>query len=89
MLRISDISKTVESVMLLLEGQVGEHSTDIVREAVAQVLAQGRTLTLDLSGILFADRSGVTLLRELQQQQITLINGSPFLKEQLKDTAAV
>lgn len=89
MLRISNISTSPNGVTLLLEGHVGQQTTDIVREAVAVVLAQGQSLTLDLSGVLFADRSGLALLRELQQRQVTLLNSSPYLKEQLKDTAAV
>lgn len=89
MLRISETSTSIDRVILLLEGQVGNHSTDIVWETVEKVLAQGRQLILDLAGVTFADRSGIALLRELQQRQVALINGSPFLREQLKDTTAV
>lgn len=89
MLRISETSTSTERVSLLLEGQLTQQSADIVREATAKVLAQGYDLVLDLTGVMFADRSGVALLRELQQRQVTLINGSPFLKEQLKESTAV
>ncbi len=89
MLRISETDKSAERATLLLEGQVANQTTDIVREAAEKALAQGLQLTLDLSGVMFADRGGIALLRELQQRQVTLSNGSPFLKEQLKETIAV
>lgn len=89
MLRISETSNTEGYVILLLEGQVGSHSTDIVREATEKILDQRHQLTLDLSGVTFADRGGIALLWELQQRQVALINGSPFLKEQLKAMAII
>ena len=88
MLRISEIHTTKDHVTLLLEGQISSASTTIVREATENLLTQGCQVTLDLSGVLFADRSGIALLRELQQRQVALIHGSPFLKEQLKAPTA-
>lgn len=85
MLRISENSASIEIVILLLEGQISNHGVEITREACAQVLGKGGQLILDVAGITFADRTGVALLRELQQQQVKLMNCSPFLREQLKE----
>jgi hypothetical protein len=41
---------------------------------------------LDLTGVSFADQDGVQLLRKLEQRQVTIINCSPFLREQMKHT---
>ena len=89
MLRISETSTSVEIVILLLEGQVAHQSADIVRETVEKILAKDGQLILDLAGVTFADRGGIALLQDLQKRQVKLINGSPFLREQLKQTTAV
>ncbi len=89
MLRISENNASPELVTLLLEGQVSQHWVEVTREVCEQALEKSEQLTLDLAGVTFADRSGVALLRELQRRQVKLINGSPFLREQLKDTASV
>ena len=85
MLRISENNDSAEIVILLLEGQVSQHWVEVTREVCEQVLSQGTQLTLDLAGVTFADRAGVTLLQELQQRHVKLIKGSPFLREQLKE----
>jgi ABC-type transporter Mla MlaB component len=89
MLRISENNASIEIVILLLEGQVSNHWVEVTREACEQALGQGRQLILDLAGVTFADRAGTVLLRELQRRQVKLINCSPFLREQLKDTSSV
>ena len=89
MLRISETSTSVEIVILLLEGQVAHQSADIVRETVEKILAKDGQLILDLAGVTFADRGGIALLQDLQKRQVKLINGSPFLREQLKQTTTV
>lgn len=89
MLRISENNASIETVILLLEGQISNHSVEITRESCEQVLRKGGQLILDMSGVSFADRAGIALLRKLQQQQVKLINCSPFLKEQLKDSMPV
>jgi len=85
MLRISENNDSAEIVILLLEGQVSQHWVEVTREVCEQVLSPGTQLTLDLAGVTFADRAGVALLQELQQRHVKLINGSPFLREQLKE----
>lgn len=89
MLRISEICASGESVTLLLEGQVTQQSTEVVSETAEKVLEAQSHLILDLTGVTFADRRGIALLQDLQKRQVKLINGSPYLKEQLKDTRTV
>lgn len=89
MLRISENNASIETVTLLLEGQISNHGVEITRESCEQVLKKGGHLILDMSGVSFVDRTGIALLRKLQQQNVELINCSPFLKEQLKDPISV
>jgi ABC-type transporter Mla MlaB component len=88
MLRISENTASTKVVILLLEGQISQHWVEVTREVCEQALRKGGQLMLDLAGVTFADRAGVALLLELQQQQVKLINGSPFLREQLKETVS-
>lgn len=86
MLRISKIETNNGRVILMLEGKVSNGNIEIARESVHQALETGSELVLDLAGVMFIDRQGVSLFQELQQRQIPLVNCSPFLKEQLKQT---
>ncbi len=87
MLRISENNTSFEIVTLLLEGQVVNGWVDILKESCDQVLAKNCQLILDCAGVTFVDRQGVALFQTIQQRQVKLINCSPFLKEQLKETA--
>lgn len=89
MLRISELNVSIETVTLRLEGQLTDQWIEVTREACEQVLCQSEQLILDVAGISFANRTGITLLHELQQRQVRLINCSPFLQEQLKSICAI
>jgi anti-anti-sigma regulatory factor len=93
MLRISDISTTPDVTRLRLEGQVTGAWVGELRRVCAGVIGnnghpQGRLL-LDITGLSFLDVEGVGLFRELAQQQVIFLNGSPFIAEQLKGVADV
>jgi RNA polymerase sigma-70 factor (ECF subfamily) len=51
------------------------------------VLATPASLTLDLAEVAFLDRDGVALLRRYRIRDVTLVNCSPFVAEQLKTLA--
>ncbi len=84
MLRISLMASPDEGVSLRLEGQVRGPWVEELRRACAQVLATGRALMLDLTGVSFIDLDGVALCRSLRDQHVALLHCSPFVAEQLK-----
>jgi ABC-type transporter Mla MlaB component len=84
MLRISENGSSDETTTLRLEGQMTGQCVAEAQNVCEQFLAAGRQLTLDLAEMLFVDRSGIALLQDLMRRQVTLVNCSPFLKEQLK-----
>jgi ABC-type transporter Mla MlaB component len=88
MLRISENGSSDKHTSLRLEGQVTGQGVIEVQKLCEQRLAAGRQLTLDLADVLFVDRSGVALLRDLMRRQVALVNCSPFLTEQLKEGAS-
>ena len=68
---------------LRLEGHLGGPWVDELRVCCDRVLAEGRRLTLDLSGVSFIAHEGVGLLRALQSAHVKLENCSPFVALQL------
>ncbi len=85
MLRISENGSSDETTTLRLEGQMIGQGVVEVEKVCELCLAAGRKLTLDLTDVSFVDRSGIALLQDLTRREVTLVNCSPFLKEQLKE----
>jgi len=84
MLRISVVDSTNDAMTLLLEGQVTGDAVDELNSSCDRALAEGRRLTLDLTGVSFVDRKGVALFHRLVARQVGVVNGSGFVAEQLK-----
>ncbi|HWQ34961.1 MAG TPA: STAS domain-containing protein [Blastocatellia bacterium] len=89
MLRITENGSTEETTTLRLEGQMIGQGVAEVQKICEQYLAEGRRLVLDLAEMLFVDRSGVALLRELMRREVRLTRCSPFLTEQLRETNSI
>lgn len=86
MLRIEE-GKTNNSITLRLDGQLVSEWVGVLRSSCEQAFQHESRLSLDLAGVSFADRDGVRLLQQLEQQEVTFINRSPFLREQMNQTA--
>jgi anti-anti-sigma regulatory factor len=86
MLRILEEKTTDDSTILRLDGRIVGQWVEVLRESCEQVFQSNGDVTLDLTGVSFADHDGVRLLRQLDQRQVRLINCSQFLQEQMKHT---
>lgn len=85
MLRITEEQTRENTLVLQLEGQlVGPWVLELTRLCEASV-AQGRGFSIDLALLSFADRNGISLLKDLRDRGTAVINGSPFLREQLNE----
>jgi len=84
MLRIVEGDATNDSMTLRLDGRLVSQWVELLRSSCEQAYQKGSNLIIDLAGVSFADQEGVQLLQQLEQQQVTIINCSPFLREQLK-----
>ena len=69
---------------LHLEGQLIGPWVEELRRVGEPLLADGAELSLDLSRVSFVSREGVRALWELRDRQVTLLNCSLFVAEQLK-----
>ena len=86
MLRISKSKASQKQVTLLLEGRILNYGIEQLKAACEEVLARGRRLTLDLNGVSFISPKGVGVLHHFEERQVTLVNCSGFVVEQLKIT---
>jgi ABC-type transporter Mla MlaB component len=88
MLRISQNNSSEKNVTLLLEGRVLNHGIEQLRRMCEDILAHGHQLTLDLSGVSFVSRKGVSVLLDFERRRVALANSSVFVGEQLRSGAA-
>ncbi len=86
MLRIVEENTTNCSTALRLDGSIVGQWVDLLRSSCEHFFQSNDHVILDLTGVSFADHDGVQLLRQLEQRQVTMINCSPFLREQMKHT---
>jgi RNA polymerase sigma-70 factor, ECF subfamily len=80
-------SQNNEMVELRVEGELTESSTHEVDRVCRRYLGEGCKLVLQLAGATYADRTGVKLLRDLQEKGVTLVECSNFFSELLRDQA--
>ena len=88
MLRIVEEETANNSIMLRLDGRLAGEWIGVLRSSCEQAFQNHDRLILDLTGLSFTDPDGLELLQQLEQQQVIFINGSPFLREQLKQSAS-
>ena len=89
------ISRTIKAddkkdgALLRLEGQVAGPWVEELRRACAEPRHNGHWahLVLDLTNVTFIDADGVALFRQLSTRQVSWMNCSAFVAEQLKEVA--
>jgi ABC-type transporter Mla MlaB component len=86
-LRISDISDSGEGKRLQVEGWLVGPWVEELHRLSDQALAESGTLSLDLEKLWYADMNGVALLRDFARQDVTYVNCSPFIQQQLTEVA--
>jgi anti-anti-sigma regulatory factor len=84
MLRIVEEKMANNSTALRLDGSIVGQWVEVLRSSCEQVFQSDGRVILDLTGVSFADHDGVRLLWQLERRQATIINCSPFLREQIK-----
>ncbi len=85
MLKISIIQRADDGIQFQLEGRLIGPWVEELRRLSDQALSQQKTVSLDLQKVWFVDLQGVDLLRYLAKKQVTQINCSPFVSQQLKE----
>ena len=85
MLRISVTSQSSETTNFLLEGKLVGPWVEELRRLSDAALARSKALNLDLERVWFVDSEGIALLRDLAKRQVSQVNCSQFISQQLKE----
>ena len=83
MLRLTVRDQTAAEAVLQVDGWVVEEQVSLLAQEVPRLLRLSRRLLLDLKGVVFIDRAGLSLLQEWRGERVRLLNGSPFIRELL------
>jgi len=81
----SDLDST--RTTLSLEGRVTKASLSELERTRMECEQEGRHIVLDLAGVSFVDRVGVSALHGLRRDGIVFTGCSPFVSELLKEEA--
>jgi ABC-type transporter Mla MlaB component len=84
-LRISINTNSDKSIRLSVEGWLVGPWVEELRQQSARALAESENVTLDLEKLLFVDSHGAALLRQLAERQVSHLNCSTFISQQLKE----
>lgn len=85
MLRITEEKTRDNTLVVQLEGQLVGPWVSELNRLCEEWVALGRGFSIDLALLSFADRSGISLLKDLRDRGAAVVNGSPFLREQLNE----
>ena len=89
MVRLTVISQSEEETTLKVEGWVSGADVALLEEEGTRLLQQSERLTLDLKGVRFIDREGISLLRRWSGKRLVLREPSPFLRTRLAEHGLV
>jgi len=84
MLKISEAGGPSHSVTLKIEGRVIGPWVEELCRICGPLLAEERSVTLDLAEVSYADTEGIAALNSFKSSGVKLANCSPFLEQQIK-----
>jgi ABC-type transporter Mla MlaB component len=84
-LKISIISDSDQGIEFQLEGNLVGPWVEELRKLSDEALSLQKNVSLDLERVWFVDSRGVTLLRDLARRQVSQLNCSQFVSQQLKE----
>ena len=87
MLKISIISDSDQAILFQLEGKLVGPWVEELQRLSDEALSRQKALSLDLERVSFVDSRGVALLRDLARKQVSQVNCSQFVTQQLKEVA--
>jgi len=84
-LKISITSDSDEAIQFQLEGNLAGPWVEELQRLSDEALSHQKALSLDLERLWYVDLRGVTLLRDLARRQVSQVNCSQFVSQQLKE----
>ena len=87
MLKISIISDSDQAIHFQLEGNLVGPWVEELQKLSDEALSHQKAVSLDLEKVWFVDSHGIGLLRDLARRQVSQVNCSQFVSQQLKEAA--
>jgi len=84
-LKISVIGDSDQAVEFALEGKIVGPWVDELRRLSHDALARNKSISLNLENVWFVDARGAALLRDLAEKQVSQLNCSQFVRQQVKE----
>ena len=85
MLKISIISDSDQAIQFQLEGKLVGPWVEELQKLSYEALSHQKAVSLDLQKVWFVDAHGIGLLRDLARRQVSQVNCSQFVSQQLKE----
>ena len=85
MLKISVIGDSDQAVEFALEGKIVGPWVDELQRLSQDALARNKSISLNLENVWFVDARGAALLRDLAGKQVSQLNCSQFVRQQVKE----
>jgi ABC-type transporter Mla MlaB component len=86
-LKISIISDSDQAIQFQLEGKLVGPWVEELQRLSEEALSNQKAVSLDLKKVWFVDSRGVALLHDLARKQVSQVNCSQFVTQQLKEVA--
>jgi len=86
-LKISIITDSDHAIQFQLEGKLVGPWVEELQRLSDEALSHQKSVSLDLERVSFVDSRGVALLRDLARRQVSQVNCSQFVTQQLKEVA--
>jgi ABC-type transporter Mla MlaB component len=86
-LKISIISDSDQAIRFQLEGKLIGPWVEELQRLSDDALSHQKAVSLDLERVSFVDSRGVALLPDLARRQVSPVNCSQFVTQQLKEVA--
>ena len=87
MLKISVINDSDQAIQFQLEAKLVGPWVEELQRLSDEALSLQKAVSLDLEKVWFVDSRGVTFLRDLAKRQVSELNCSRFVSQQLKEAA--
>lgn len=81
MLRLVKTNETPRRLTLRVEGRLVSPWLEVLERECRRGLSEGRVVTVDFSGVVYAGPAGIALARELAGQGVRLEQLSPIMAE--------
>ncbi len=85
MMRLTQVPQETPGATLKVEGDIVSEWVPLLERECLSLLAQAGSVRLDLSGVTYVERKAAEMLERLSARQVTIVNGSPLIRELLRE----